>query len=89
MLLEVPVRSLDVACCHNRNPAASPSAFAPPDSVTTDEMEAIMDHVYPVTEIYGSSTKTIDELKRLLTLSPVIPYARKAFRWQPKTSNAS
>jgi hypothetical protein len=27
-------------------------------------MEAIMDHVYPVTEIYGSSTKTIDDAIR-------------------------
>lgn len=27
-------------------------------------MEAIMDHIYPVTEIYGSSTKTIDDAIR-------------------------
>jgi flavin-binding protein dodecin len=29
--------------------------------VPANETEAIMDHVYPVTEIYGSSTKTIDD----------------------------
>jgi dodecin len=48
-------------------PKASGATRRRPELVVSadfEEMESIMDHVYPVTEIYGSSTKSVDDAIR-------------------------
>jgi flavin-binding protein dodecin len=53
-----------LCCGYNPSDTGDAGAFLRRCSPTSNAVEANMDHVYPVTEVYGSSTESLDDAIR-------------------------